>query len=224
MQRNLRAAALLASLQAIACWSSSKPTTADPDESGQGNVTSTGTTAGAQTGGAAASRASAACVEGGERLVVQICQRDDDLDWTATNRADVPLWVFVAPPAGPIGGLDRANAIAMMSDGKLLLRKFQVQPIGGELVFVGAVLLAPGETDSGRVPLGARLNTSAKNFAGAYAKGATIIQSVVLEVGFADQRRGDQAEPASRGSPFMILTRFDRSRQQFARTPALSWR
>jgi hypothetical protein len=176
------------------------------------------------SGAAQPTRVSEICAEAGDRLVVQVCRRDDDLEWTVTNRTDVALWVFVAPPAGPVHGLDRANAIAMMTDGKLLLRKFQVQPIGGELVPVGAVSLAPGASDNGRVPLGGYLNTNAPNFSGAIAKGSSAILSVELDVGFAEQRRGDQTDIVAKKNGLVILPSFDRSRQQFVRSPALSWR
>jgi hypothetical protein len=226
MQKNLRAAALLVSLAASGCWSSSTPATTTPTGSdGSDGSVGGGTIADVSGDARATTHVSAPCVEAGERLLVQICRRaDDDVEWTVTNRSDVPLWAFVAPPAGPVQDLDRGNAIAMMTDGKLLLRKFQVQPVGGEAVFVGAVLLAAGKSDNGTIRLGARLNTSAPNFTGAFAKGTTVIQSVELEVGFAERRPGDQNDVVPKSSGLVILPNFKRSRQEFARSPALSWR
>jgi len=212
MLRNRRAAALLVSL--AACWSTSRPSTTNPPpNSGIDASTSAGT-----------SKPTVGCVEAGAQLLVQICRRDDDLEWTVMNRTNAPLWAFVAPPAGPIGSLDRANAVATMSDGNLLLRKLQLQPIGGEAVFTGAVLLAPGESDNGLVPIGARLNPNAPNFVGAFSKGTTIIAGVALEVGYAEQRRSDQNDAVPKANGLVILTSFERSRQQFARSPDLSWR
>lgn len=164
------------------------------------------------------------CVEAGDRLRVRICRRHDAVEWTVSNRTHTALWAFVAPPAGPTGSLDRANAVAMMSDGKLLLRKFHLPSVWGEAVVVGAVLLSPGASDSGRVPLGARLNERAANFVGAIAKGTNVIATVALEIGFAEQRSSDQQDAMPERDGLLFLPNFNRSHQQFARSPELPWR
>lgn len=192
---NLYVAALLASA-AASCWSS------NPGHSVAANP----------------------CVEAGDRLRVRICRRHDAVEWTVTNRTHVELWAFVAPPAGPYFAPDRAYAVASMSDGKLLLRKFHLEPIGGEMVFTGAVLLSPGASDSGRVPLGTRLNEHAANFVGASAKGTNVIATVALEIGFAEQRRSDTHNSMPEQNGLIVLPDFDRSHQEFVRSPELPWR
>ena len=59
---------------------------------------------------------------------------------------------------------------------------------------------------------------------GAFANGTTVIDSVELEVGFAERRPGDQNDAVAKSNGLMILPSFKRSRQECVRTPALSWR
>lgn len=211
MPRNLLVAALLVEL--VGCWTSSQT----PDEPLPSKTNGSASTASPQV-------RPENCAEHGDRLLIVVCRRGDDLAWTIKNITDVPLWAFVAPPAGPVRGLSRENAVLRMIDGNVLLTKLQFAPVGGEPVFTGVVALAPGVSDTGVVPLGVRVNTKAKNFTGRAVTGTSWVLSVALEIGFAEQRPGDQSRPAPREYPFLLLTGFDRKRQTIVRSPELRWR
>ncbi len=194
-----------------ACWTApataEAPTTATP-------------IAGAQATGV---RSPETCAEAGERLHVRVCRRDDNLEWTVTNRTGVDLWAFVAPPAGPVGGFDRANAIARMGDGHLLLTKMQAPPYGGELHPTGVVKLAPGEHDTGVVTIGRRVNASAPNFTGVAVRGSSYVLTVALEVAFAEARPGDRVTAAPKPYPFQLLLGFRQEREEIVRSPPIRW-
>jgi hypothetical protein len=170
-----------------------------------------------------APRSPETCADAGERMQIHVCRRDDNLAWTITNKTDVALWAFVAPPAGPIGGFDRANAIAVMTDGHVLLTKMQPPPYGGETHPAGAIKLAPGDSDTGVVPIGRRLNEGAPNFTGAAISGTSNVLDVALEVAFIEARPGDQTFQPKNPDWVQFLTNFDRKREEMVRSPAVRW-
>jgi hypothetical protein len=143
--------------------------------------------------------------------------------WTITNTTTVEVWAFVAPPAGPIGGFDRANAIARMTDGHLLLTKMQAPPYGGELHPTGVVKLAPGESDSGIVTVGRWLDAGSPNFTGVAVSGSSYVLDVALEVAFTETRPGDQVTAAPKPYPFQLLLSFKRDREETVRSPSVRW-
>lgn len=210
MLRNLLIVALLVEL--VGCWTSSQTPADLPPRVTKGSASPPAPRVRPE-----------ACAEAGDRLVLVVCRRGDDLAWTITNITNVPLWAFVGPPAGPIRGLSRDNAVVRAVDGNVLLTKIQFPPVGGEPVFTGVVALAPGESDSGVVPLGVRLNPKAANFTGRAVTGTSSVLTVALEIGFAERRAGDQSRPAPRPYPFLLLTGFDRARQIIVRSPELPW-
>lgn len=88
---------------------------------------------------------------------------------------------------------------------------------------IGAVLLAPGESDHGSVPVGTRVNERAANVTGAQVRGTSWVLSVALEVGFAEARPADRALP-TKPEPLFVVSNVDPSRQEIVRTPAVPWR
>jgi hypothetical protein len=189
-----------------ACWSSSSPAPALP------NAVPIDPPRSPET-----------CADAGERLQIHVCRRDDNLAWTITNKTDVALWAFVAPPAGPIGGFDRANAIAVMTDGHVVLTKMQPPPYGGEMHPAGAIKLAPGDSDTGVVPIGRQLNEGAPNFAGSAIRGTSYVLDVALELAFVEARPGDQTFQPKNPAWVQTLINFDRKRQEMVRSPAVRW-
>jgi hypothetical protein len=207
MPKNLLCVALIVE---AACWST--PPTAEPPT--MAPIDHVG------------SRSPETCADAGERLLVHVCRRDDNLAWTITNKTDVALWAFVAPPAFPIGGFDRANAIAVMTEGHVVLTKMHPPPYGGETHPAGAVRLAPGESDTGVVPIGQRLNVGAQNFTGIAVSGTSYVLDVALEVAFVEARPNDHTfQPSGRDGldGLLVLTNFDRKRQETVRSPAVRW-
>lgn len=168
-----------------------------------------------------APRAPETCTQSGDRLELVACRQGTNLAWTITNRTAVPLWAFVAPPAKGPYAFSRDNAVAIADRGHVVLMKLEPPLIEGERFPTGAVLLAPGETDQGSIPVGERINPQAKNFGGVRVTGTAWVMSVRLEVGFAELHPMDNPQPVS---SFMVLTGFRRVRQELVRTPAVPWR
>ena len=168
-----------------------------------------------------APRAPETCTQSGDRLEVVACRQGTNLAWTVTNRTAVPLWAFVAPPAGDQGAFSRENAVVIADRGHVVLMKLERPLIEGERFPTGAVLLAPGESDQGSVPLGERINPQASNLGGVRVTGTAWVMSVQLEVGFAEQHPMDNPHPVA---SFMVLTGFRLVRQELVRTPAVPWR
>lgn len=157
------------------------------------------------------------CVESGERLVLLVCRRGHDLAWTVTNKTDVTLWAFIAPPSLH-SGPRRDNAFMHATGGAVLLRKFQLFANLPEPIFTGAIALVPGASDHGLVPIGARLDPEAQNFYGE-PRGQRVT-SVTLEVGFAEQRTTDKTHALKE---VVIVLNLDSTQQEIVRSPELSW-
>ena len=168
------------------------------------------------------SRARETCTEGGERLVLRTCRDGNDLVWAITNHSDSTLWAFVAPQGTKQPTFSYANVHARAAAGQLMLSKVARGLIDGELVQIGALQLAPGETAHGVVPLGVEMDPTAAHINGAIPHGARIV-SVTLEIGFAEQQRSDRTIP-TRPEPLVIVTNFQRARQEIVRAPAVPWR
>ncbi len=199
MPRNLLCVVLIAEL---GCWSASEPA---PEP----RITKI------------APRAPETCTQSGDRLEVVACRQGNNLAWTVTNRTAVPLWAFVAPPAGGPGAFSRDNAVVIADRGHVVLMKLEPPLIEGERFPTGAVLLAPGASDQGSVPIGERINPQAKNLSGLRVTGTAWVVSVQLEVGFAEQHPTDNPQEVA---SFMVLTGFRRARQELVRTPVVPWR
>jgi hypothetical protein len=163
------------------------------------------------------------CAQAGERLRVYVCRRDYNLEWMVTNQTHVPLLAFVAPPAGPIGNFDRGNVIARLTDGHLVLTKMQPPPYGGEGHPAGVVKLMPGETDTGVVPIGAKLNVGAPNLSAVAVSGTSWVFDVTLEVAFIEAH-GDDTSPLEHPDRILVVMGFDRKRQEMVRSPVVRWR
>lgn len=163
-----------------------------------------------------------ACTETGERLALQLCNDRGVLTWTVTNRVSTDLWAFVAPAGTKRGTFDRANVNVTAEDGHVVLSKQPPPPFGGERHYVAAVRLAPGESDRGSIPLGARIDRAAPNITGAKIVGAATIDSVTLEVTFAEARPGDQTT-TTRPTPFVIVLKA-RAPEETVRGVPVSWR
>jgi len=155
--------------------------------------------------------------------LLRTCREGDALAWTITNRSDVPVWAFVAPQGTKRPTLSRDNVLVRADQGQVVLSKLQLGPIGGERVPIGAVLLAPGDSDRGSVPVGTRVNQSAANITGAEINGTSWVLTVALEIGFAEQRPNDRAFP-TKPEPLVVLLNFESSRQEIVRAPAVRWR
>jgi hypothetical protein len=162
------------------------------------------------------------CPAAGLRLRVYVCRRDHDLVWTVKNETGVPLFAFVAPPSGPLQAFDRGNAIARMTDGHLMLTKMPPTPVHGEYHAAGVVELAPGETDSGVVPIGSQLNARAQNFNGVSLSGTSDVFDVELEVAFIEAVAG-QIAPMNRSDRVLFVEGFDRKRLEKVRSPVVRW-
>ena len=155
--------------------------------------------------------------------MLRTCREGDALAWTITNRSDVPVWAFVAPQGTKRPMLSRDNVNVRADQGQVVLSKLQRDPIGGERVPIGAVLLAPGDSDRGSVPVGTRVNPSAANITGARINGTSWVLTVALEIGFAEQRPIVRPVP-TKPEPLVVLVDFERSRQEIVRAPAVRWR
>jgi hypothetical protein len=164
------------------------------------------------------------CAQAGERLRVFVCRRDHNLEWMVTNETHVPLLAFVAPPAGPIGNFDRGNAVARLTDGHLVLTKVQPPPYGGEGHPAGVVKLMPGETDTGVVPIGPKLNVGAQNLSAVLVSGTSWVFDVTLEVAFIEAHGGDDIYPLVHPDRVFVMMGFDRKRQEMVRSPVVRWR
>ena len=184
------------------CWSASEPAPEPRVEKGLPRTAET-------------------CVQSGDRLEVVACRRGNNLAWTVRNRSSVSLWAFVAPPAGERGAFSRDHAGVSADRGRVLLMKIEPPLMMGERVATGAVLLAPGESDRGSVPVGELVDSRSGNFSAFRVIGSPWVMSVELEVGFVEQRPLDRPHPV--GS-FTVLVGFQRERQQLVRTPAVPWR
>ena len=167
------------------------------------------------------------CRRSGDRLTLIVCRRNHDLAWTVTNRTDATLWVFVAPPALD-GAPARANAFVEFSNGQVSLHKIQLAGPMDEPIMSGAIALSPGASDSGVIPLGDELLPEAKNL---FLRNANQrwprrqpIQTVSLEVGFAEQRPTDRPIPPDVDREFYLFMALDRDRQELVRSPGLRWR
>lgn len=154
--------------------------------------------------------------------MLEVCREGHDLTWTITNRTELPLWAFVAPPSRGIPVLSRDNAILRSDNGNLLLTKHQGPPVGDHPVFTGAIALRPGESDRGVVRIGRLLDRSVQHLVGVEVAPSYVL-SVALEIGFAEQRPGDRTRSAPKPLPFVLLIEFDRARQEHVRSPALAW-
>lgn len=203
MMKSLLCAILVAEL---GCWSTSEPAPTKPESSA-----------------AVTARGPETCTEAGERVLLRTCRERDSLAWTITNRMDVPIWAFVAPQGTKSPTLSRDNVAVRADRGQVVLSKLRRPPIGGEQVPIGAVLLAPGESDRGSVPVGTRVNQGAANITGAQVSGTTWVLSVALEVGFAEVRPIDRAIP-TKPPPLVVVINVEPSRQEIVRTPAVPWR
>lgn len=206
MRRSLLCALLAAEL--AACWSSSAPPPAPPSRS------------------PAEPRASddGVCRESGDRLVLVVCRRGHDLEWTVTNATAIPLWVFVAPPSLHGGSHRRENAYVRAANGAVTLSKIQIVEDVPEPIPSGAVALAPGASDRGVVPLGRVLEPSAPNFWGMPRPARQRIDSVRLRVEFAEQRPRDRSVAPTASRDLYFVLGIERPRRELVQSAELSWR
>jgi len=193
----------------LGCWSTSEPA---PTKTEQTSADASTSARGAET-----------CTDAGDRLLLRTCREGDNLAWTVTNRLEVPVWAFVAPQGTKQPTFSRDNVAARSDRGQVVLFKLQLPDIAGERVPIGAVLLAPGASDRGSVPVGTRINAGAVNITGAQVTGTTWVHSVALEIGFAERRPTDRPSP-TRPDPLVVLTNFKPSLQETVRSPAVPWR
>jgi hypothetical protein len=200
---------LLFALALSACWTTPTTEPVHPAPSG---------------GGGGAIREARPCSEGGDRLALVICRDGDAVTWTVTNKTEVPLWVFVAPPGHASPYLRRENAAARASHGAVLLSKKKFLRVGDHPMHTGAVELAPGESDQGAVVVGDVFDPGAPNFTGVAFEGDALIESVTLEVGFVEVSPAFRPQPAPKPDPFVILMRFDPSQQEIVTVPPVPWR
>jgi hypothetical protein len=163
------------------------------------------------------------CAAAGTRLRVYVCRRDHDLVWTVKNETHVRLFAVVAPAAGPLAAFDRGNAIARMTEGHLVLMKMPPPPYGHEYHPAGVVELAPGDTDTGVVPIGPQLNARAQNFNGVAVNGTSDVFDVELEVAFIEAG-AVQISPVNRSDRVLYLSGFDRKSVEMVRSPVVRWR
>lgn len=163
-----------------------------------------------------------ACTEAGDRLVLQLCNDREVLTWTVTNRTSSDLWAFVAPASTKRGTFDRANVNVTSEDGHVVLSKREPPAVGGERHWVAAVRLAPAESDTGAIPLGARIDRAAPNVTGAKVVGNATIITVTLEVAFAEARANDRTTP-TQPAPFIIVLKA-RAPQESVRGIPVPWR
>jgi hypothetical protein len=207
MPRNLLVTLLVAEL--AACWSSAAPARDEPP--------------GAWRPPQRQSSDDGVCRETGDRLVLVVCRRGHDLEWTVTNATDTTLWVFVAPPSITTGSHKRENAFVRAANGVVTLSKIQITEQVPEPILAGAIALAPSASDSGVVPLGPRLSPDAPNFWGRPRAQPQRIRSVVLEVAFADRRPTDRPHPPTATREFFFVLGIERARQELVRSAELSW-
>ncbi len=206
--KSLLCAVLLAEL---GCWSTRAPATTTPGPAAVDEPASAG------------GRGPETCTEAGERVVLRTCRDGDALAWTITNRTEVSVWAFVAPQGTKRPTLSRDNVAVRADRGQVVLSKLRRPPIDGELVPIGAVLLAPGHSDHGSVPIGTRVNQGAANITGAQISGTSWVLSVTLEIGFAEVRPIDRPVP-TKPEPLVVVFNVEPSRQEIVRAPAVRWR
>ena len=209
--KSLLVAALLAE---AGCWSVSPRSTVIPAQEDESDSAH-------QTPPPQARASEPSCTETGDRLALQICNDGETLAWTVTNRATVDLWAFVAPQGTKRGTFDRANVNVRAAAGHVVLSKVPLTPVGGERSFVAAVRLAPGASDTGAIPLGDRIDPAAVYITGAKVAGTSVIETVTLEVAFAEVRKNDRTVP-TQPSPLTVVLSLH-ARQETIRALPIPW-
>lgn len=159
-------------------------------------------------------------------LTVTITRESDDLLWEVANVGTSDVAAFLLVPSLVEDGLTFAVDTAWSDrepDGTLLLRKVTAEPPADQFVDAvpsGAIRLAPGARQSGRITLGCEVGT--RPAYGEPGETAPVVR-VALEVGWVLWPGGVTEMLDWEGQPFAYLDPSDERPQHLARSTPLEW-